>query len=336
MTGEERQYRDKKAHRLKGGDGNMPQTWRRQSIILMYMDQQDGRQGIRSIMKALFADGSDISCRAFPKVFNNELRGPKKQSNKRKRERVLDLENDKFGDYFDDEDISSSVSEPPTPLKPKDSRKGVGTFNTGLVESISIRLNLFKLISAVTDELRKDDLDQLYEEYAAAIKVLPLRFFSLLVNQRPSHLLPASHVTITRDLFHQLLPLSHKKPARVDPESYANGSLSTLMLEHCYLPNAANTVAIEDNAKLSLLVESSIQLFRRMCPDAQFTEDMAEAAERGIEAREAKTKRKRTGKMKMDEDDAFAQEVLTNSAERIQALMEVFTGSTDVEEHMEL
>ncbi|KAM4064204.1 hypothetical protein HRG_012630 [Hirsutella rhossiliensis] len=39
------------------------------------------------------------------------------------------------------------------------------------------------------------------------------------------------------------------------------GSLSMPMLEHCYISSPANTVGLEDKAKLSLVVEHAMQLF---------------------------------------------------------------------------
>ncbi|KAF7542186.1 hypothetical protein G7Z17_g11808 [Cylindrodendrum hubeiense] len=331
----ERERIDKEAHRATSEDGEMPRESREEAIILMYMDQQDGRtHGNKGILKALFADGSEISSSAFREIFDKEPKGPRKQVTKRKREQVLDLENDKFGDYFEDESQSSGISEPPTPQKPKDTRKSAsaGAYQPGLVESISFRLRLFKLLSAATHATRKrSDLDRLYEGYATSVKLLPLQTFALLVSQRPNPLIAAAHITITKELFHILLPYSYKNPAKVDREADSQGCLTTPMLEQCYILNPANTVAVDDNAKLSLVVENAIQLLWT-CEMLEYSESFAEAAEKGIKARETKAKKRRTGKMKGDATDSVAQDVLEHSGQRIRILLEALKTMSEVEE----
>lgn len=325
----ERERMDAETFQRQDEAGHMPRTARRDSIIVMYMEQQNGRQsGIRAIIKALFADGSDIFTTAFREVFTDELKGPKKPSNKRKREQDLDLENGKFGDYLDDESASSGMSEPPTPQKPKGARSASEVFGAGLAESVDLRLRLFKLISAVTVSLRKTaEVHRLYEEYADAMKVSSLPLFALLLTQRPNLLIPESRITILKELYDVLLPSSHEKPEKVDPDTYAMGSISMAILERCYIPNAANTIAIEDNAKLSLVVESSIQLIWKVCEGLEYSKSFARAAERGVTAREVKAKKKRTGKIKADANDALAQSFLMNSGERIRMLIELMESS---------
>ncbi|TWU76709.1 hypothetical protein ED733_002581 [Metarhizium rileyi] len=294
----ERQRRDEDSHLASGRKGSPPVTAQRESLMAMYMENSmDGHVALRRIVKALFADGGSLSSSSFPEVFEKEPRGPRKVSRKRKREQVLDLDNGKFGDYFDDESISSGVSEPPTPQKPRDARKKdtVGTLSPGLVESVSIRLRFFKLVSAVTAALRKQrELGVLYDDYALAIKKLPLQLYALFVTQKENLIPTYIHVTLMQELFLLLLPLKYKDPAKIDPEGYANGRLTMPMLEHCYVPMPANTVGLEDNAKLSLLVESAIQLLW-ISNTIEYTDSFGNACETGIQAREAKAKKKRTG-----------------------------------------
>lgn len=321
---DERERLDVEAHEANGKAGQAPTTSRRESLIAMYMDQQNGRRGnFKFIVKALLSDGGDITSSSFQEVFEKEPRGPKKESKKRKRE-TLDLENDKFGDYFDDESISSGVSEPPTPQKPREARDNVsfGTSCPGLADSADIRMRLFRMLSLAVYTIGKpSDLIQLYDDFSAALKVLPLQFFSLLVSQRPNLLSPDAQVTILKELYSLLLPASYKDPHKVDPEGEAQGSLTMSMLEHCYAPYPANTVLIDDNAKLSLVVESSIVLLWS-CDMVEYTEALNQAVEKGIKAREMKIKKKRTGKAKADPSDGLAQNVLDNSADRIRMLLQ--------------
>ena len=322
----ERERIDLEAYEANNQVGDIPTTSRQQSIMLMYMDQKGSRQGnYKTIIKALLADGSNLSSTSFPEVFDKEPRGRRKETNKRKREE-LDLENDKFGDYFDDDAVSSGPSEPPTPQKPRDPRRSppLGISNPGMAESIPIRLRLFKILSLVTYTLRPpSELQDLYADFAAALKLLPLPVFSLIVSQRVNPLLPETHVTLLKELFYLLLPGSHKDPHKIDPDGEAQGSLTMPMMEHCFVIHPANTVAVDDNAKLSLVVESSLQLLW-LADTLQYTESFAKAVEKGIKARETKPKKKRTGKAKaVDSEDAYSLEVLTNSTERIQQLLEV-------------
>jgi hypothetical protein len=327
----ERERLDLEAHDADQDEGP-PTTMREESIIIMYMNQKNGPQGaFKAIMKALFADGGSLSASAFQEVFDKEPRGPKKENKKRKRADTLDLENDKFGDYFDDESFSSGVSEPPTPEKPRDARKSAtfGTAYPGLADSVDIRLRLFTLISTVTFDLRKrSEIHKLYESYASALKVLPLEMFALFVSQRPSPMRMEMHVTTIKELFHLLLPSSYKDPHKVDTAGEAEGRLTMVMLEECYSCHPANTVGIEDNAKLSLVVESSVQLLW-LCDSLEYTASLAAAVQKGIDARAAKVKKKRTGKAKADADDVLAREMLDASGERIKMLLDVMRTSVE-------
>ncbi|KAL7821482.1 hypothetical protein V8C44DRAFT_314698 [Trichoderma aethiopicum] len=335
----ERERRDQEDYETNGRVGEEPTIWRAESMMVMYMKQEDGRHsGDKAIIKALFAYNGSVSSSSFREVFEKEHKGPSKRGRKRKREAVLDLANDQFGDYFDeDESISSGVSEPPTPQKQRTRTDSSGV-SAGMVESMPLRLRLFKLLSAVTHALssrrerrgqrEQPELSRLYEDFAAGIKVLPLDIFALFVSQRSNPLLPSTHVTLTKVLFHQLLPSSHKNPHKVDPEGESTGGLTMAMLEHCYSCHPANTISLEDNAKLSLVVESAIQLLWRF--DAvEYTKSFAAAVETGIEARAKKAQKKRTGRTKADASDSHALNVLNASAERIRVLLGVLKASAD-------
>ncbi|KAH7329148.1 major facilitator superfamily transporter [Stachybotrys elegans] len=322
----ERTRRDREAYDANGGHGDEPVAARQQSIMAMYMDQQNGRHGgMKSMLKAILASGDSLSVSAFPEVFEKEHRAPRKEPKKRKRQNTLDVENDQFGDYLDDEFFSSGVSEPATPQKRRAPREAASCSTSeggGLAESMSLRLRLFKMLSEVIHALGKpSELEALYEGFATAVKLLPLPLFSLIVTQRPTPLLMATHVTLARELFRLLLPSSYKDPRKVDREADMEGALTMLMLEQSYLPNAANTIALDDNAKLSLVSESAIQLLW-IESDAQSSDEFVQAVEKGILARETKVKRKRTGKARVEAADAHAQEVLNNSTKRIRIMVE--------------
>ncbi|QPH01824.1 hypothetical protein C2857_006027 [Epichloe festucae Fl1] len=305
-----------------------PFSARKESMIAMYMWQGTyGQMAPKRIIKSLFADGSSLSSSSFPEVFEKEPRGPKKTSKKRKRDYVLDLENDRFGDYYDDDSISS---EPPTPQKPRagHNRETFGSSQPGLVESVDLRLRFFKLLSAATHALgKRSDLNRLYQDFALCIKNLCLELFTLFVTQRENPLLPEVHVTIIRELFDCLLPNNHEDPRKVDPQADAVGCLTTAMLEHCYVCLPANTVALEDNAKLGVVVENAIQLLW-LSDMLEYSDSFEAACEKGIRARETKAKKRRTGKGCADSGgDALAEDMLAGSGERIRVLMNALRGA---------
>ncbi|KAK0389495.1 hypothetical protein NLU13_3070 [Sarocladium strictum] len=319
---DERTRLDHENHEISSRSGEAVKTLREQSIIAQYMKELTGRAGCKTIVKAMLTTGEENAV-AFPEIFDREPRGPRKSSNKRKRDAVLDLENDRFGDYFDDESISSGVSEPPTPQKPKDGRaRPVAATSNGNVESIQLRLRLFKIISAAMDVLEPDVLGDLYLILACELKNLPLDMFALLITTRSTPLGRISQHALIKDLLRLFI---NKVPRAIDEDNL----LDLEMAKKHLINQAANTSAVEDNAKLSLVIESTLQLLwqDRSSTPGEFANGLAEAAEKGIVARGAKVKRKRSASGKTQRGEGIAQHVLARSSERIRMLVEIMGGS---------
>lgn len=122
----------------------------RESLLVSYVTPKNSRVSLlKPIMSALFADGSPSSQAIYREVFKQENKIASQNTKKRKRGRV-DLENDIFGDYDDDE--STGGSEPPTPehlrsLTIADDNSAVLWATSSLAETISLRLRLFTLVS---------------------------------------------------------------------------------------------------------------------------------------------------------------------------------------------
>lgn len=148
---EERKQLDEKAQKLRGGS-EYPHM--RQSLLLAYVSDCGNRMRLRTIMKALFADGRASSASLFHEVFERETK-PSIRPNKRKRE-TLDVASNELGDYLDDSPSSSQASEPSEPPTPSISRnrgrsrasktspaQGIGD---GFAESVHLRLRLFHLV----------------------------------------------------------------------------------------------------------------------------------------------------------------------------------------------
>lgn len=121
-----------------------------ESLLVSYVMPKNSRMSpLKPIMSALFADGSPSSQAIYTEVFKKENKIASKNNKKRKRGRV-DLENDNFGDYDDDE--STGGSEPPTPehlrtLAMEDDNSAALWTTSSLTETISLRLRLFALVS---------------------------------------------------------------------------------------------------------------------------------------------------------------------------------------------
>lgn len=141
----------------------------------------------------------------------------------------------------------------------------------------------------------------------------------------------------------------------IDDKAYepSNNDVTVENLVECFLPWAANTMSIEDNAKLSILIETLLRLYVKE-PDIKYEsslEDFAAlkaALEKGIKARDAKidnNRRKRTKSGSNLNDPARFW--LKCSGERMRLLMPVYEkklkrarsdyessqGSSDLMEH---
>lgn len=145
------------------------------------------------------------------------------------------------------------------------------------------------------------------------ISALPLPAFSLFVSPTP-HLLNTALSSLVQVLLIRLLPNSTPTPD--------NDEISQEILETCYLPFTASTSSIEDNAKVSILVETLFRLFIAACPMTA-TPSLTTAIEKGIEARQARTidKRRKKAVGAKAKDEAAQRFWLDSSAERLRNLL---------------
>ena len=155
-------------------------------------------------------------------------------------------------------------------------------------------------------------IKELYKFYVESIKPLPLSAFALFVSPSAMPHLPLVALSsIVQAHLSQLLPWGAPRPD--------DDVLTQAKLERCFLPFAANTSSVEDNAKVSLLVET---LFRLLATygGMQCTAELESAVDRGINGRQKKctgTRKKKLGSIK-DEEDMYW---LTASAERMRMLL---------------
>lgn len=149
------------------------------------------------------------------------------------------------------------------------------------------------------------------------MRSLPLPTFSEMIDNTAGNLREDSHISLLQGMLSLLMPSSALSPGKADKARDDVGGTSPTILERCFLPNAANTIVAEDNAKVSLLLEA---LMRVIIVDGTepFSPGLKDAVRKGIDAREAKARRKKTrGRQILDDPDAEARAVLELSGQRL-------------------
>ncbi|KAJ0116352.1 hypothetical protein J7T55_007331 [Diaporthe amygdali] len=325
----EEDYRERKRLDIarEGAQESYEYQLLQESLLVSYVMPKNGRVSpLKPIISALFADGSTSSQAIFKEVFTRENKVASKSSKKRKRDRV-DLENDKFGDY--DDDSSTGGSEPPTPEHLRMLKldvKNETTLWTGssLLETIPLRLRLFKLLSKAACDVPEKcmiSLPDLYEKSVERIAQLPVAAFAKFIALPDTPLKQASLIAIIRCLMPYLLPSAAPKPYDVDREVDAREGMSVRILERCYLPFAYRTA--ENNAKLSLALETLLRV--DFCP---WSPSLQLAVEKGVTARNDKAAPRKGGRMKSDGELA-AREMLRASGKRLLAWAEILKMELD-------
>ncbi|KAK3295613.1 uncharacterized protein B0H64DRAFT_417276 [Chaetomium fimeti] len=310
-----------------------------QSLLVGYLRGlgRERRNVLKEVLRGLFAfaDGENgVADRAvFREVFERETVVKGAGSGKRKREdTMVDLENDRFGDYLDGDEFESGGEEEdgagrvPTPKgrrkpgrKPKAEATPSFILTDDIAETVSFRLRIFRLLSAVSYYLPDTfaRVDELYERFTDHVRSLPLAMFRLFVEPHPADLPEDVRVSFLRMLIEEMLPRHHPEPADVDPDNASATGVSVLVLQECFLPFPANKVTAEDNAKLSLALESMLWFVYSQI-DVAYSPELRQAVEKGIKAREDNIKNKRGGR-----PDKAAKDVLARSARNLRALVDV-------------
>ncbi|KAI1422813.1 hypothetical protein F5Y12DRAFT_786454 [Xylaria sp. FL1777] len=299
-------------YRLDTENGNVDMPLLRTSILASYVTQRSGRTTdvIMWIMKAIFADGNTSSTSVFQEVWHREhkIRSLPQQHtiNKRKRGN-MNIDKGEYGGYLDDESVySSQTSEPPTPQKKKTTTttttsstlEDEAVFESACGETIPLRQRLFSLVSYLCYSLHDAplvDFSTLYNKFEQKIKELPLSVFSSFINSSTSALRVDQQIEMLQGVLFLFMPSGTPSPRRVDRVKFEQGGISPAILERCFLPYPANTIEVEDNAKMSLLLENLLMMvWRHGDTDEGFSENLTKTVLRGIEARRDKINKKKT------------------------------------------
>lgn len=248
------------------------------------------------------------------------------KSKARKREIEVNIDHDEYGDYLSQDDQtdasgltdtskSHSRSTAPPPgaktRRAKRTRRGTrsapdasadksptveavnaeqdpcmnnhGSVSTlGGHNSLALRQRLLNILSTVSERLPKDftPLEELYDLFVEFIRHLPFPIFQSFVSP---NVLPYFSESAQTTLCECLLFRIVESSAPETDEGYLNQA----KLEKCFLPFAAITASVVDNAKMSVLLESLIMLLA-LNDMLSVTPDLKEAVQRGIMARAEK------------------------------------------------
>ncbi|KAI2736916.1 hypothetical protein DTO013E5_7190 [Penicillium roqueforti] len=286
----------------------------RESLIFRYISSNSTAGRNRRIMRAIFTNAKS-NPGEFKEVFKDELRMPvpKQDShNLKKRAGDIDLDKGHYGDYqnnFDDDfeadQSSTSVSESTAkPRRSKRTRRGMRNAEDdatnpikmakasqsssresnnlsllGGYTSIGLRQQLLSILSNVSEKLPRDfmPLDDLYNMFVENIRDLSLPIFQHFISPSNPHLLPEAHSTLCE----LLLFVIRESSAPSSDAKY----LTQDKLEKCFLPYAAATPTVENNAKISILLEA-LMTHLHEGKMISVTPSLTEAVNSGIARRE--------------------------------------------------
>lgn len=330
-----REYIDNAATTDVGGTSSV--SSRRGSLLMSYIRSAgSGRSRAVHIVRALFADGNQTSRRLFREVFRNETK-ELTASDQRDLVGTVDLDNDEYGGYMNftdsegdqDDSIRATPKTPKTPHTPQTML--TNEIPDGIAESVNLRLRLIDVLEladvCVPDEMV--GLDKLDQELSRRLREEPINILQLYLNelqrQAVSHLRHReTFVAILSDLFNELLPSAYADPQKY-PDTDEGLSLTPLRLARCYLPWPADSDDLEDNARVALLHEAALLLVD--VEKLVTTEGVRQAAEKGIQARKAKTEgRRRRGRRAANAQpnrrELYLRETIELSGERMLAYID--------------
>lgn len=257
----------------------------RASLIWSYISQSSGGGGHhRRILRSIFASGTTKSVNEFGEVFKNELTEPKKEEERiKKREVDVDVEAEVYGDYMArDEDEASeedqvngagyvkrtrhaslrrvtpkaSMSSMNSAFDEADQSAEDGAALLGGNDSLELRIRLLQLLSDVSLRLPDDFVtgNELYTMLVEFIRPLPLATFQAIIS--PSAVPDLFSTDAQTTLCEFLLTRSLLEAAAPETdEPYLRQS----KMEECYLPFAATSSSVVDNAKVSICLETLLR-----------------------------------------------------------------------------
>ncbi|KFY91509.1 hypothetical protein V500_04632 [Pseudogymnoascus sp. VKM F-4518 (FW-2643)] len=268
--------------------------------FLLLNEPGDGGEVWKRAAKAVFADGEERSINEFPPVWRDETKEPK---------------NDEM-----------EVYKAPSIYRYDKDPSATWLRHTGPgVRELRIRLMALLLqICRETPSTSSLSPASLSDLLASHITHLPFPVYTSLLRAEPRDTLPpAALSTLTQIIINWLI--DHAAPENPDP-----GSAPTQhTLATCFLPFAANTSSLEDNARLSWALEVMLRMYFDAQRNVPPSREMVDAMNLGISAREHRVEGAKIRKgAKGEEDEMFKNEML-ESAWRMRMLVEVVEGGME-------
>ena len=162
----------------------------------------------------------------------------------------------------------------------------------------------------------------MYDAFGDGLRELPVPVFALYINSSSSPLESDAQCSLLKNILRHYLPASVPDPEEEDPVTNARDGVSVVMLEKCFLPFAANNVTLETNAKMALVLENLFGLVWRE-GGIGWTKTLQSAVEKGVRARNDRTKSRKAGRPKADPDAEATRSVLARSGQRMLTMMKV-------------
>ncbi|CAK4033294.1 Hypothetical predicted protein [Lecanosticta acicola] len=337
----------------RDGNNECSTSTLRPALLAQYLSTiGEGRNNHRRIMYAIIADGTPKSMAEFGEIWQQETRTPKRKAGEDERplkKRKLDLDNEEYGDYFDEESGEDSLEDrkrrsrsatthstrsrnaQPKPGEPEDEasddeEEGSGADLTapqdveamGGIESIRLRQRFLVLLSRFSWYARDTSLfipiDDLFDLFTEFIKPLPVPVFQQFILPTKPYFGNVNYEVSLCDML--CAPLLGT--------NVADTPITQSQFEEMFAAQAALNTSAADNAKASLLIES---LLRALWKEGQLVGDarmLRERIEQGITARNQKVAfdgRKRAGKNAARDDEARTS--LHSSSERMRIMVDI-------------
>ena len=267
-----------------------------QSLIVAYINVSNGvHGGAKRILRAIFADGSTRSLQEFKEIWKNETRERKPQNGEASDSKgtimETNIEAGNYGDYLSSDSEAGdggpeqNIQSPPTPTNSSTASLPDGSLLLGGSGALCFRLRMLSLLSKVASSLPESftDIFSFYDMCLVHIRPLPVSTFAVMISPLGlQSFSPATASSLAQFILRSLISSAAPSTDRDD--------LTQEVLERCYLPWSANTISIDDNIKVSLCVETLFVLLENET-GVQWSENLVDVVEKGIDARDKKAKK---------------------------------------------
>jgi hypothetical protein len=269
-----------------------------ESLIIKYLGEPQSRR----ILRAMFANGGKQSLQEFPEVWKNETAEKKPKAEAGYEKVRVDFETDEYGKYFNvsDESSEDDAAQPEANGADRDEEQSEGenfidaisnptipdaTAELGGSDSVSLRMRLFALLLQVALVMpeRLTDAESFAGLFNTHVRGYSLPLFSSVISLANLRFFsrPTAAFTV-QSLACTLLEAAAPRPNFED--------LTQDVLEASYLPWAANTTSMGDNAKLAACIEVLMRLYDSVV-GLRWTTKLDLAAQQGVKRREEKVQR---------------------------------------------